>query len=133
MCFQTLNSLPIGVITNWSCANNSSFLVNLLQTRKMAKPQFVRRAQNQCITLLAKGATPPILVFVGLTLIENFHMLRKEFRRRSTLEGIRRMCFLPRLHLFRLSSELSGHLTDLRLYLSSILNLNFSSLRRGTY
>ena len=70
-----MNALAIGVITNWSGANNSSFLVNLLQTRNTLKPQFARWTQNQSIILLAKrDTTHPVLIFVGLIFIENFHI-----------------------------------------------------------
>ena len=38
MGLQTMNALSIGVITNWSGAYNSSFLVNFLQANNMPKP-----------------------------------------------------------------------------------------------
>ena len=59
---QTVNAFPIGIITNWSCTTDVSFLVKLFQTRNMPKTQFSRWTQIQVIVLLAKGATPPILV-----------------------------------------------------------------------
>ena len=79
-CFQKMNVLAIRVINNWSDANNSSFLVNLLQTRNMPEPQFARWAQNQGITLLAKGATPPILVFVCFALVDNFRIIPVSYK-----------------------------------------------------
>ena len=40
MGLQTINALPIGVITNWSGAYNSSFLVNFLQANGIPKPNW---------------------------------------------------------------------------------------------
>ena len=94
MWFQSMNALPIWVITNWGGANNSSFLADLLQTKNMPKPQFARWTQNQSIILFAKGATPPVLVCVCLTFVENFHMVRKFFWRRRKLEGIWKCVFV---------------------------------------
>ena len=93
MWFQSMNALPIGVITNWGGANNSSFFADLLQTRNMPKPQFARWTQNQSIILSAKGGTPPVLVFVCLTFVVNFHMACKHFWRRRTLQGIWKCVF----------------------------------------
>ena len=45
-CLQAVNAFPIGITTNWSCANNSSLFVNLLQTRNMPKPRLTRWTQN---------------------------------------------------------------------------------------
>ena len=38
MGLQTMNALPIGAITIWSGAYNSSFLANFLQANNMPKP-----------------------------------------------------------------------------------------------
>ena len=100
MGLQTMNAPPIGAITIWSGAYNSSFLVNFLQANNMPKPNLQDGHKTNASFVLQKGPHHHYLFTVRLVLFENFHMVRKKFWRRRKLEGMWTMRFLPSLQLF---------------------------------
>ena len=61
MGLKTMNAPPIGAITIWSGAYNSSFLVNFLQANNMPKPNLQDGHKTNASFVLQKGPHPRYL------------------------------------------------------------------------
>ena len=69
MGLQTMNAPPIGAITIWSGAYNSSFLVNFLQANNMPKPNLQDGHKTNASFVLQKGPHPRYLFTFSKTFI----------------------------------------------------------------